>query len=90
MGLFGPPRKAPPRRSPTKETLSGPSHAVPCPHCKAPNNFLGMRPTGDNAGWGAYGLEPGTVVECDHCNRRMVITNVQEITVITVRQAGTV
>lgn len=58
---------------------------VPCPWCKRTNDFRGMAGTGGDAhAFGAYGLESGTVVDCDHCKRKMRITGVHTITAISV------
>lgn len=83
MGIFGKPA-ARPR---TKQVMSGPLHAVPCPHCAQPNDCRGLAPVGETGGWGAYGLEPGTTLSCDHCKRPFRITGVQTVTVVSVRQA---
>jgi hypothetical protein len=37
-------------------------------------------------GWGGYGLEPGTKLDCDHCGNLMEIAAVQDITVVTVKK----
>ena len=74
------------QRGVTKKATSGAIHRVPCPHCGRPNNFRDLRPM-DGAGWGSYGLEPGAVISCDSCGKRMQVTGVQDVTVVTVRQA---
>jgi len=79
MGLFS---KNP---TATKKAARGYIHAVPCPHCGKPDDLRGLRPSGE-AGWGAYALEEGTVLGCKHCNGKMVIKNVQDVTIVTVAQ----
>lgn len=76
---------APGQGVPTKQAVRGPLHAVPCPHCGRPNDFRGFAPSG-GLGWGDYGLEPGTVVDCDHCKRKSQIVHVDKVTLVSLRQ----
>jgi hypothetical protein len=69
-----------------KTTTSGAIHRVPCPWCKKPNDCRGLTAKGVAGGWGGYGLEPGTKLDCDHCGNLMEIAAVQDITVVTVKK----
>jgi phage FluMu protein Com len=71
----------------TKKASSGAIHRVPCPHCGKANDCRGLRPKEGVGGWGGYGLEAGTKIDCDHCGKLMEIAGVQDVTVITVKQA---
>jgi hypothetical protein len=74
------------KRGVTKKRTKGAIHRVPCPHCGRPNDCRGLQPKDGIGGWGGYGLEQGAKLSCDHCNRLMKITGVQDVTVVTVEQ----
>ncbi len=57
----------------------GPSNAVPCPHCGAPQD---CRPLQEQRL-----LEAGHDMICDHCNRFMTILRVQPVVMVSVRQS---
>lgn len=65
----------------TPKTTNGFAHRVPCPHCGQPND---MRELQEMMG---AGFEPGLKASCDHCHRNMVVTTVQPVTIVHVRQA---
>lgn len=69
----------PPAPQPTKGAL----HSVPCPFCKRPMDFRAyMGEEGGGVGWGAQGLEIGSLIDCDHCNRRSKVLSIDRVTVI--------
>ena len=80
MGLFNKPKPAQARQ----QTVTGPLHAVPCPHCGHTSDWRELELAGD---YGNIGLEPGTTVSCDHCNLMMRVVGVNRVTIITVRRA---
>lgn len=76
-------------RVPTKKATRGALHRVPCPHCGRPNDLRVLAAgtaAQQNAGWGGNLVERGTILDCDHCNRKMQIVKVQSVKIVTVRQ----
>lgn len=65
--------------SPKKTT--GEIHAVPCPHCGAPNDFRDQ--STDKM------LETGSTFDCDHCHHYIVVTRVKPTTLVSVQQHPT-
>lgn len=55
----------------------GPMHAVPCPHCGAPNDFRELE---------SHKAEPGDTAACDACDGVMQITAMQPVTIVRVRK----
>ena len=55
---------------------------VPCPHCDRVLDFSDFADEAmGGAGWGA-GLEPGSTVVCDHCNRKARVERVRSVTIV--------
>ena len=66
-----------------KQATQGPISRVPCPHCLKPMDFRPL--AGEDmggAGWGSQGLEAGSVVTCDVCERKSKILAIEQITVM--------
>lgn len=65
------------------QPTQGPIHSVPCPWCHQGQDF---RPLADEelggAGWGSQGLEAGTTVACDHCNRKSKVVAVAKTVIV--------
>lgn len=76
--LFGKPapKNAPP---PSGKIIQGPIEKVPCPHCGKPND-VASELTELNM------VEPGVVLICDFCHKKMQIVKVTIITMVAVRQ----
>jgi NAD-dependent SIR2 family protein deacetylase len=55
----------------------GPIESVPCPHCGKPNDFRDLK--------AEQTLDTGEVASCDHCDRLMSITAIQEVVMISVQ-----
>jgi hypothetical protein len=72
---------------PPKKQTRGTLAATPCPHedCGKPNDFRGVAP-GGGAGPADFGLEPGTVYECDHCGKKFVVARTQRVTMIWLKE----
>lgn len=74
-----PKQPATPAPNPATRVLSGPVHAVPCPHCGKPNDF---RPLRDQ-----MLLVEESQFDCDHCGHVMEFLNLRKVELINVRQS---
>ena len=60
-----------------KKQTRGTVKAVPCPHCKKPNDLRGLED---------YGCAEGNVFICDHCQKQVQIAKLQKVTLVWCRK----
>lgn len=70
------------------QATKGPMNAVPCPHCKAPNDFTELDHTLNETDQSLGKDDPGggNKYECDKCGQKMRVVAIQVVKLITVRQ----
>lgn len=84
-----PQRPRPNAPPPPGSARRGKIDAVPCPHCGRPLDFRdNADETLGGTGWGGDGgLETGSMVTCDHCNRLCKVIAVERVTLVTLAPA---
>ena len=79
MGLFGPKKPAAP--PPSAKITGGRINQVKCPWCAHPNDFRGVD--------ASMLVDKGSEFDCDKCHHVMLVTNVEQVKVVSVRQHPT-
>lgn len=73
MGLFKKPIQNKKKQAHQIKNTRGTIDSCACPWCKKPINFRDVED---------YALEPGNILECDHCRKNFSIQRVRTITEI--------
>lgn len=76
MGLFGPSK--PKAQEASSKITGGRINQVKCPWCGFPNDFRGVD--------ASMLVDKGSEFDCDKCHHVMVVVNIEQVKVVSVRQ----